>query len=100
MPPLVVKRPIVAHLHYCPPFEPWGALHGVVVTLSGVLFWVGVWDILDYAVLPRGWPWRVRRAQATREARPLDARTHSVCACVGASSLERGGGPTRLTLLA
>jgi hypothetical protein len=35
-------------------------LTGVVVTLSGVCFWVGVWDVLDYAVLPRGWQWRVR----------------------------------------
>ena len=62
MPPHVVvaKRTVVAQLQYFPSFQPWGALHGVVVTVSGVLLWVGVWDILDYAILPRGWPWRVR----------------------------------------
>ena len=60
----VGTRNMTAHLHYCPPFQPWGLLHGIAVTVSGVLFWVGVWDILDYAVLPRGWPWRVRARPA------------------------------------
>ena len=27
--------------------------------MSGVLFWVGVWDILDFAILPRPWWWRL-----------------------------------------
>ena len=80
-PPLVVKRNITAHLHYCPPFQPWGALHGVAVTVSGVLFWVGVWDILDYAVLPRGWPWRVRARRPSRPSNPhLSRSTDSVSA--------------------
>ena len=75
----VVTRRLTAHLHYCPPFQPWGLLHGVAVTVSGVLFWVGVWDILDYVVLPRGWPWRVRARK-----RPcvdfLDASCNTACA--------------------
>jgi hypothetical protein len=101
MPPALIFRKTGARRRYFPPFQPWGLLHGArrtthgaaprlrlfcscfapharrlppgaVVTVSGVLFWVGVWDILDYAVLPRGWQWRVRPVRAVR---PLARQT-------------------------
>jgi hypothetical protein len=82
----VETRTLTAHLHYCPPFQPWGLLHGVAVTVSGVLFWVGVWDILDYAVLPRGWQWRVR-------AEPRPPAPPASWACVDSLGRQRGSLP-------
>lgn len=56
---LLFRRQVWRSRGYFPPFQVWGAFHGALVTLSGVLFWVGVWDILDFAILPRPWWWRV-----------------------------------------
>jgi hypothetical protein len=53
------------------------AFAGIVVTLSGVCFWVGVWDVLDYAVLPRGWQWRVR--PSCGHTRTRHAHAHTQC---------------------